>query len=173
MKVNFKRMITALAAAAMCAVPMTSAMSASASFEEAYKGQRVQMEMAKVNTKNIIEFQGDSATIKALQNDKEYMNIMENTSFDTIAEKEGEWCGNGLKYKFRKEHRRVIIIIIVIGPIIVWPPTPEDPPRDYMVSGLKEEKAALEMADKRASLKMAEMKPAFAEKAGAMKFSKA
>lgn len=30
MKVNFKRMITALAAAAMCAVPMTSAMSASA-----------------------------------------------------------------------------------------------------------------------------------------------
>lgn len=30
MKVNFKRMITALAAAAMCAVPMTSAISASA-----------------------------------------------------------------------------------------------------------------------------------------------
>ena len=30
MKVNFKRMITALAAAAMCAVPMTSSLSASA-----------------------------------------------------------------------------------------------------------------------------------------------
>ncbi|SFW38201.1 hypothetical protein [Ruminococcus flavefaciens] len=34
MKVNFKRMITALAAAAMCAVPMTSAMSASAEYAE-------------------------------------------------------------------------------------------------------------------------------------------
>lgn len=197
MKVNFKRMITALAAAAMCAVPMTSAMSAGAEYAELSKMQTLQgvqfsdvmevntgkaaqgvqlaasMETAKVNIKNKLEFQGDSDVIKALQNDKEYMNIMENTSFKTLAENEGEWCGNGIRYKFRKDRRHVIIIIIVIGPIIVWPRPHVDPPRDYMVRGLKNEQAALEMADKRAALKMAEVKPALVEKAASVKLSRA
>ena len=50
MKVNFKRMITALAAAAMCAVPMTSAMSASAA-DPTIDPSAVQMlfESSKVN----------------------------------------------------------------------------------------------------------------------------
>ena len=42
-----------------------------------------------------------------------------------------------------------------------------------MVRGLKNEQAALEMADKRAALKMAEIKPALVEKAASVKLSRA
>ena len=52
MKVNFKRMITVLAATAMCAVPMTSAMSASAEEMVMMSGSRKQAatEMKRADT---------------------------------------------------------------------------------------------------------------------------
>ena len=155
MKKTIKKAITGIIAAAMCAVPMASAMPASASDTISATRVETQLMAKKATVKNVIEFQGDSTAIKALKSNKEFINKLETTSYDAVAELEGEWCGNGLKYKFKKERRRVIIIIIVIGPIIVWP-TPIDPPRpDYLLANIAEKKATLVSGIKQASVKEA------------------
>ncbi|WP_028517225.1 hypothetical protein [Ruminococcus flavefaciens] len=155
MKATIKKAIAGILATAMCAIPMASAMPASAADTISATRVETRLMTRKVSEKNIIEFQGDSTAIKALKSNKEFINKLETTSYDAVAELEGEWCGNGLKYKFRKERKRVIIIIIVIGPIIVWP-TPVDPPRpDYLLANIAEKKTAVVSGIKQASVKEA------------------
>ena len=167
MKANFKKMITVLAASAMFAIPMANSLSASAS--TSFNTARIaeQTTFRRAEYKNIVEFQGDATLIKALQNDAEYMNILENASFDKLAEGEVEWCGNGRKYQFLKRGRRVVIIIIV-GPIIVWPVPGEDPPRDYMPVKMAEQRDLLKKADL-ASVKELTFRQAATEKIGMIK----
>ena len=93
MKVNFKKIITAIAATAMCAVPMAGAMSANAASSDTLILAE-QATFQKAAVQNIAEFKSEAKLSKGWQHSSEYVGILDSASFSRITDGEEGWCGN-------------------------------------------------------------------------------
>ncbi len=93
MKVNFKKIITAIAATAMCAVPMAGAMSANAASSDTLILAE-QATFKKAAVQNIAEFKSEAKLAKGWQHSSEYVGILDSASFSRITDGEEGRCGN-------------------------------------------------------------------------------
>jgi hypothetical protein len=124
MKVNFKRMITVLAATAMCAVPMTSAMSASAAPDD-----KVDEKLKRKITQEAIQ-----AFIHEYQ-------VIELPEFECVEiprdYKLGKRAGNSSKLEFADQSVKDMVNPDYIPPRLRGPVNPPDPIGPRAVVGLK------------------------------------
>ena len=119
MKVNFKRMIAALAATAMCAVPMTSAISASAAEPMLFESSKVnKLDGAYIEPTDAVR----SECIRGVLGEAKQMATYEKAGSrflanDGIASFDPEHgCGNGPRPLPVPDDGPEIIIVVVPGP---------------------------------------------------------
>ena len=119
MKVNFKRMIAALAATAMCAVPMTSAISASAAEPMFFESSKVnKLDGAYIEPTDAVR----SECIRGVLGEAKQMATYEKAGSrflanDGIASFDPEHgCGNGPRPLPVPDDEPEIIIVVVPGP---------------------------------------------------------
>lgn len=119
MKVNFKRMIAALAATAMCAVPMTSAMSASAAEPMLFESSKVnKLDGAYIELTDAVR----SECIRGVLSEAKQMATYEKAGSllvagdGTIAFDPEHGCGNGPRPLPVPDDEPEIIIVVVPGP---------------------------------------------------------
>ncbi|MBR0511216.1 MAG: hypothetical protein IJJ81_01410 [Ruminococcus sp.] len=119
MKVNFKRMIAALAATAMCAVPMTSAISASAAEPMLFESSKVnKLDGAYIELTDAVR----SECVRGVLSEAKQMATYEKAGNrlvaggGTVAFDPEHGCGNGPRPLPVPDDEPEIIIVVVPGP---------------------------------------------------------